>query len=73
MITPRSGYCWTCGEKMDERQWAIAPREPSNHELRSCLRCHNAVEDSPDPLYVMNMIRYVAGISRVPPWAVGRS
>lgn len=57
--------CWTCGDEMEEWLWNLAPREPSAPEKRTCVRCHEAVEMHENALYIMNMVRYVAGLPRV--------
>jgi hypothetical protein len=61
--------CWTCGRYMFNDVWRVAPREPSDENKRMCLACHNEISFGVrDPLWVMNMIRYAAGVPIVPQW-----
>ena len=62
-----SPQCWTCGANMDERTYRVAPREPSDESLRTCVSCFDLVHSTHDPLAIMNMVRHAAGVSIVEP------
>ncbi len=62
-----SPQCWTCGENMDERTYRVAPREPTDESLRTCVRCFDLVHSTRDPLAVMNMVRHAAGVPTAEP------